>query len=316
MWYDYSVVLRDYIYKESGCMSIYNDLVIEIENSSSLGFSGATNRLLSYVQGISRDDFKELLLDIGAIPQSIKPSSTMEKLYSKVTDIVLSRCFIEVGLTSAVLESRGNSADVTASSRYHGYSLVADSKAMRLSRTAKNQKDFKVGALGDNWIGDANTFAMLCCPLYQYPSKKSQIYEQALNNKSCFFSWEHFKFMIDRNVRETDTFSLEPIWSYATRMSRTITTNRDCNFFDKVNDNLCSRIMCARQTFDSAVMEYYSHIQERAVREKEKIEEDTADIRNLSREEAISILLEPETKKIDSLNSLISRLSSEEEQDE
>jgi len=297
-------------------MPAFDNLVIEIENSSSLGFTAATSRLLSYVQGISRDDFKEVLLDIGAIPQSIKPSSTMEKIYSKVTDIVLSRCFTEVGLTSTVLDSRGNSADVTASSQYHGYSLVADSKAMRLSRTAKNQKDFKVGALGDNWIGDANTFAVLCCPLYQYPSKRSQIYEQALNNKACFFSWEHFRFMIERNVRETESFSLEPIWSYATRMSRTITINRDYNFFDRVNDNLCNRIMCDRQIFDNAIMEYYVHIQERAVREREKIEEDTAEIRNLSREEAISILLEPETKKIDSLNSLISRLSLEEEQDE
>ena len=204
----------------------YSDLLVEIHAANSLGFVDATNRLLAYVNGLSRNEVSEILLDVGAIPQNIEPSSSEEKLYSKATDIILSRCFTELGLESEVLESRGNSADVTATSLYHGYSLVADSKAMRLTRTAKNQKDFKVGALGDNWIGDANTFAVLCCPLYQYPVSKSQIYEQALNNKTCFFSWEHMKFLINHNIVETDDYSLEPIWSYVVRLSRVPGINR------------------------------------------------------------------------------------------
>ena len=161
----------------------YNELVMEIHNNSEKPFSEAAGRLDAYIRMITRVELSEILLDIGAIPQSIKPSSSEEKLYSKATDIVLARCFAEIGLDATVFETRGNSADVEATSRFHGYSLVADSKSMRLSRTAKNQKDFKIGALGDNWIGTNSTYAVLCCPLYQYPVSKSQIYEQALNNK-------------------------------------------------------------------------------------------------------------------------------------
>lgn len=287
----------------------YSDLLIEIHNNSSLGFVDATNRLMTYISALSRTDISELLLDVGAIPQSITPSSSEEKLYSKATDIVLSRCFIELGLESTVLESRGNSADVTANSVYHGYSLVADSKAMRLSRTAKNQKDFKVGALGDNWIGNNNTFAVLCCPLYQYPVSRSQIYEQALNNRTCFFSWEHMKFLIDNDIRETDDFSLEPIWSYVVRLSRLPGINRQDNFFQSVNENLCQRISTSIDYFQETINAYNRHVSERAVSERDIILNDKiTEINSLSRERAIAILIEQEEKKTSTLDKLIDRL--------
>lgn len=295
-------------------MGVYEDLVEVILENSGRSFTDATSRLIAYVNDISRGAISEMLIDIGAIPQSIKPSSSEEKLYSKVTDIVLSRCFEELGLDSEVLESRGNSADVQATSRFHGYSLVADSKAMRLSRTAKNQKDFKVGALGDNWIGDNDTFAVLCCPLYQYPSKKSQIYEQALNNKTCFMSWEHLKYMIDNDVRENDAFSLEPIWSYAIKLSRSISVERNANFFDKVNDIICARISRDEADLHLAIALYARQIATRAIQEKSQIlEEKIQDIRKLSREEAINLLVEQERKKTDQMDKLINKLNGGEE---
>ena len=53
-----------------------------------------------------------------------------------------------MGFTSIVLKERANVADVECVC--NDYSFVADAKAFRLSRTAKNQKDFKVQAM-DNW---------------------------------------------------------------------------------------------------------------------------------------------------------------------
>lgn len=296
-------------------MPAYDNLVEVVLENSSRSFTDATSRMLAYVNGLSRANISEMLIDIGAIPQSIKPSSSEEKLYSKVTDIVLSRCFKELGLESEVLESRGNSADVQATSTHHGYSLVADSKAMRLSRTAKNQKDFKVGALGDNWVGDSDTFAVLCCPLYQYPSKKSQIYEQALNNKTCFMSWEHLKFLIDNDVREDNTFSLEPIWSYAVRLSRFITVDRNANYFDRVNNIICTRISRNESDLSSAISEYARQIAGRALHEKNQIlEKKIQDIRNLSREEAINLLVEQERRKTDQMDKLINKLNGGEDE--
>ncbi len=57
------------------------------------------------------------------------------------------------------------------------YSFVADAKAFRLSRTAKNQKDFKVQAM-DDWK-HSKTYAMVVCPVYQLLTRTSQIYQQA-----------------------------------------------------------------------------------------------------------------------------------------
>lgn len=291
-------------------MSAYGDLIIEVQTNSKKSFVDATHRLIAYVEHLSRKSISDILVDIGAIPQSIKPSSSEEKLYSKVTDIVLSRCFEELGLQSEVLESRGNSADVQAKSQFHGYTLVADSKAMRLSRTAKNQKDFKVGALGDNWVRDNDTFAVLCCPLYQYPSKKSQIYEQALNNRTCFISWEHLKYLVDNNVKEDNDFSLEPIWSYPIRLSRSITVNRDCNFFDKVNEIICTRISRKEYDFEKNIAIYYKSVANRALQEREIIlNEKISEIKKLTKEEAINILVEQEQKKTEQMDKLINKLN-------
>lgn len=287
----------------------YNELVMEIHNNSEKPFSEAAGRLDAYIRMITRVELSEILLDIGAIPQSIKPSSSEEKLYSKATDIVLARCFAEIGLDATVFETRGNSADVEATSRFHGYSLVADSKSMRLSRTAKNQKDFKIGALGDNWIGTNSTYAVLCCPLYQYPVSKSQIYEQALNNKTCFFSWEYMKFLIDNNVRESNILSLEHIWSYAIRLSRVPGINRQENYLGKIEEVISLRTGLDINYLRQSISGYYQYIATRADIERNQIlTQRISEINRMSRDEAILLLIEQEIKKIETMDKLISRL--------
>ena len=84
----------------------------------------------------------------GNIPEEFQHDSSEEKLYSKNTDVLLSFAYKDMGLKSLVLSERGDSADVEAFAKQ--YSFVADAKAFRLSRTAKNQKDFKIQAM-DNW---------------------------------------------------------------------------------------------------------------------------------------------------------------------
>ena len=127
-----------------------------------------------------------------AIPESCGHNSTEEKLYSKYTDILISASFSQIGLKSMVLESRGDSADVEVIA--HNYSFVADAKVFRLSRTAKNQKDFKIQAM-DNWKF-GKPFAMVVCPLYQIPSKNSQIYQQASARNVCIFSYSHLAVLV------------------------------------------------------------------------------------------------------------------------
>ncbi|MEY4530195.1 MAG: hypothetical protein RLZZ156_916 [Deinococcota bacterium] len=123
----------------------------------------------------------------GVIPESFRHDSSEEKLYSKYTDILLALAFEQLGLTSLVLTERADAADVECVSQ--NLSFVADAKAFRLSRTAKNQKDFKINSM-HTWKR-GKPFAMIVCPLYQLPSSQSQIYQQASTMNVCIFSYAH-----------------------------------------------------------------------------------------------------------------------------
>lgn len=128
----------------------------------------------------------------GDIPESYGHDSSEEKLYSKYTDILLSESFKSIGLKSLVLKKRADVADVELFAK--NFSFVADAKTFRLSRTAKNQKDFKIQAV-DGWRRTRN-YAMVVCPIYQLPGKSSQIYEQASSRNVCIFTYSHLAMLI------------------------------------------------------------------------------------------------------------------------
>ena len=139
---------------------------------------------------ISRNGINSLLDHLrlcSAIPESYRHDSSEEKLYSKYTDALISESYTWMGMNSIVLDERADSADVEVVAGE--YSFVADAKVFRLSRTAKNQKDFKVQAM-DNWKR-GKPFAMIVCPLYQLPYRSSQIYQQAATRNVCIFSYSH-----------------------------------------------------------------------------------------------------------------------------
>ena len=128
----------------------------------------------------------------GAIPEDYGHDSSEEKLYSKYTDAVLAHAFRHVGLRSLVLQERADSADVECVAG--DYSFVADAKAFRLSRTAKNQKDFKVQAM-DGWKR-GKPYAIVVCPVYQLPVRASQIYQQAIARDVCVFTYSHLAVLV------------------------------------------------------------------------------------------------------------------------
>lgn len=128
----------------------------------------------------------------GSIPESYGHDSSEEKLYSKYTDCILSLAYKAIGLKSLVLTERADAADVEAFSK--NYSFVADAKAFRLSRTAKNQKDFKVAAMHGWKYGKPN--AMVVCPIYQLPRASSQIYQSATVHDVCVFTYSHLSLLL------------------------------------------------------------------------------------------------------------------------
>ena len=214
-------------------------------------FAEASDEVKKYVNNLNRQTVIDIVKEIGTIPECIEASSSSEKLFSKASDCILARCFSELGMPSIAVNERGNSADIIARS-IHGYTLVADAKTFRLSRTAKNQKDFKIDTLS-NWRGAEHDFALLVAPYFQYPNTVSQIYSSALDKQVCLLSWEHLLFLLENNIMESDTLSLEAIWNAPVRLARdtriAYADRMNCQF-PFINQILCDRISVPIQRFN------------------------------------------------------------------
>ena len=133
----------------------------------------------------------------GAIPESYGHDTSEEKLYSKYTDAVLALAFRSMGLASLVLTERADVADVEVWGPK--WSFVADAKVFRVSRTAKNQKDFKVVSM-NSWKR-GKSYAIVAAPLYQMPTRTSQIYEQAISHDVCILSLPHVAVLVSFAMR-------------------------------------------------------------------------------------------------------------------
>jgi len=159
-------------------------------------FSDDSDRLEKELEQEIRKSGVTALIDhlrlCGTIPESYGHDSSKEKLYSKYTDCLLSLTYKTIGLRSLVLKERADAADVEVFAK--NYSFVADAKSFRLSRTAKNQKDFKIQAM-DNWKR-GKPYAMVVCPIYQLPNRSSQIYQQATSHNVCIFTYSHLSLLL------------------------------------------------------------------------------------------------------------------------
>ena len=155
------------------------------------GFAAESSRLIDALANelvnTGGEGLRNHLRLCGAIPEVYGHDSSEEKLYSKYTDVLASATFTRLGIRSAVLTERSDAADVECIC--DGFEFVADAKAFRLSRTAKNAKDFKVPSM-HKWKFHRE-HAMLICPLYQLPASASQIYRQAITDDVCIFSFSH-----------------------------------------------------------------------------------------------------------------------------
>jgi len=180
-----------------------NDWIEKISQIS--GNFGEDARKVEYEisEEIKSNEMEALLAHLrlcGVIPEKYGHDTSEEKLYSKYTDVVIHEAFMAMGFNSIVLQERSGVADVECVN--DKYSFVADAKAFRLSRTAKNQKDFKVQAL-DNWK-HGKPYAIVVCPVYQLPTKTSQIYQQAIIRSVLIATYTHLAVLV-RYAKEKGT---------------------------------------------------------------------------------------------------------------
>ena len=254
-------------------------------------FKTASAEMQDIIYGMSKDDILPLINQIGIIPEKILHDSKEEKLYSKVSEIILGKCFEELGFTTNLFETRADTADVLAKSKFHNYSLVSDAKAFRLSRTAKNQKDFKVESM-DVWRRD-NDYAVLCCPYYQYPKKNSAIFKQSLDKKVSLISWEHLSFLIKNDIKETLDIDLSILWKFPSIQGQTTTVpNMENNYFDKQDKFIVDKTNLPYQSFNEFLNQSKFETIERCDEEKKYWELEKIEIHNYSKEQAINKLID------------------------
>lgn len=289
----------------------FSDLkdIIKVESAKNGNFQDASDSLQKIIFSLDKTDFISLITEIGTIPEDIEHDSTEEKLYTKVSDIILAKCFMELGLKSEVIRERANCADIIARSQYHNYSLVADAKAFRLSRTAKNQKDFKVECM-INWRGD-HDYSVLCCPYFQYPKCRSQIYGQAIQGNVLLFSWEYFSILLKNNVMETESFNLGKIWNYSSYLAKSVTVeNMEICFFDLQNDYIKSFFNLTENEFLNEFEKYKENIILRGESEIKFWQDKIEIINSYTRSQAIEELIKSLklNQKIVSINTYINKL--------
>jgi type II restriction enzyme len=272
-------------------------------------FLKMTSTLQEELFKLNRKQLIAILKKIGTIPEYIVHDSTEEKLYSKVTDILLAKSLQELGIRASVNTERANCADVVGRSLYHEYSLVGDAKAFRLSRTARNQKDFKVKSLADWKIG--NDYAVLVCPYFKYPKNNSQIYGQALDSNTCLFSWEHLCFLLEKDVRETPELNLSFLWNMSSKISGNVVVNdKNNNFYKAMNNIICTRLNISYDGFLNYFCNCKKSIISRSISEIRYWHSKIEEVKGFSKQKAINELLKSLKikEKINSIEKYIKEL--------
>lgn len=262
----------------------------EITEKSKYDFVTASTQLEELVFNCTKDEILSIITEIGIIPEDIGHDSSEEKIYTKVSDIIFAKALKEMGYEVQVLRERADCADIIAQSHFHSYSLIGDAKAFRLSRTAKNAKDFKVNSMV-HWRGDCD-YSVLACPYFQYPKNTSQIYKDALDGNVSLFSWEILYILLKENVKETQELCLKEIWNQSAFIAKSTAVDKSkTNFLATQNKNIAKIIGITNDKFE----EYFTTIKRLLVsRGSEEIhyyENERERVEKLSRKEAIQELL-------------------------
>jgi hypothetical protein len=256
------------------------------------------------LSSVSKNELSEFIIECGILPEIFQHDSSEEKLWAKYSDIVLAKCLTYLGIESSVLRTRGNSADVYG--KAGKYTLVGDAKTFRLSRTAKNQKDFKVKAL-DDWRRE-DTYAVLVSPLLQYPSNKSQIYGQAIERNVTLISYTHLKLLLDNYSGH----NLEDIWNIGKRLQISLTKEQREHsrlYWQEVDSTVCRVVEVSNETIHKFKQ---LEIENTRIFGREGIEYWNSVIekyKNLSKEDAVKKLIKAEKieEKIKTIEKVISR---------
>jgi type II restriction enzyme len=276
--------------------------IVKISGAFGDDSSRVEKELADEVDGDGAPALLDHLRLCGAIPESYGHDTSEEKLYSKYTDALLALAFRSLGLQALVLTERADSADVEVVAS--DYSFVADAKAFRLSRTAKNQKDFKIQAM-DNWK-HGKKYAVLVAPLYQLPNRSSQIYLQAVVRDVCILSYAHMSLLVAYAQVAGQNAAQATLLTILKSISRLNPTKDSVTYWRAVNDAMLEvgdEMAQLWQIEREASAESLAVSKEEALR---FLAEERERIMRMSHDEAIKMLVR--VRKLDSREQQIAKV--------
>jgi type II restriction enzyme len=276
---------------------VANEIVKLIEENKNFAESGIL--IEQSLNQCSVDDILGHLDYGGMIPEMFQHDSSEEKVFAKYCDALFARSLNELGLESQVLVERADAADVAARCDAR-YTLVGDAKAFRLSRTAKNQKDFKVESL-HKWKKGAD-YACLLAPIYQLPTTNSQIYSQATRFNVTLLSYTHLAFLIrNKNFSAED---LERLWG----ISATLPEGKGAiTYWETIRDAVLDLTRKTKDDWQDVVRETRERLAEQAVQQISFWEEKTKQYASVDHDTAVKLLVK--ALKIDSKIAEIKKLA-------
>lgn len=186
-------------------------MIKRIDSEEGETFSKRLESLQKYIENLKKEELLDIVLNIGTIPEKYVPSSANEKVYSKVSEVVLAKVFSELGFYSKPINARQNTGDVTIESKHFNYSVMSDCKCFRQTRTAKNQKDFKVASL-KSWSKGFD-YSLLVVPEY-HVYRSSSIFKQASLFNVQIIYWETLYFLLKEGVSESVQFNFESLFNF------------------------------------------------------------------------------------------------------
>lgn len=266
-----------------------NAKIFELSEDDNISFQEAGSEIERKIDGCSREELIKHVKYGGVITEQFDHDSTEEKLFAKYCDVIFAKALSYLGFQARAIDARGDAADVDA--KCNDYELVGDAKAFRLSRTAKNAKDFKVESL-HQWK-DGSDYACLLCPIYQYPNTRSQIYAQSIRYDVTLLSYTHFVFLLEsEGLTPAD---LESLW----QLSGTLEEKKKADpYWQATTEKILEITGRDLMDWDDVQRELDGILVEQARNEIQHWEERKEDVRQLSHDEATEMLID--YMKIDS----------------
>ena len=270
-------------------------------------FSADSTRLYSALESELKEAGGACLRDhlrlCGAIPEAYAHDSSEEKLYSKYTDVLAALAFVSIGIRAAVLTERADAADVECFA--DDYEFVADAKAFRLTRTAKNQKDFKVPSM-HKWKYHRE-HAMVICPLSQVPSKSSQIYHQAIQNDVCIFSFSHVS-LLTSYAEAASQEDAKGLLKKIFKVVNTLHPSKDASaYWRAINSTFLEFDVRLKALWHTEKLAFVEALEDAKQEALERLSAERSRILRMSHDEAIQALVR--SRKIDAREKLVNAFS-------